>query len=80
MRPGPGRRDARGHRELPEDHPRAIIAEKLYSDVNLMRLNILLAALVVLIGIYLFWSRNVITRVPGYTTPIGQTPSALQKP
>jgi hypothetical protein len=45
-----------------------------------MRRNLLLAALVVLTGIYLYWSRNVITRVPGYTTPIGQTPIPLQKP
>jgi hypothetical protein len=45
-----------------------------------MRRTLLLTALVVLTAVYLYWSRNVITRVPGYTTPIGQTPTVLQKP
>lgn len=44
-----------------------------------MRRLALLAALVILTGLYLYWSRNVITRVPGYTTPIGQTPTTLQR-
>jgi hypothetical protein len=45
-----------------------------------MRRALLLAALVVLTAVYLHWSRNMITRVPGYTTPIGATPTILQKP
>jgi len=45
-----------------------------------MRRTLLLVALVVLAAVYLHWSRNMITRVPGYTTPIGATPTTLQKP
>jgi hypothetical protein len=45
-----------------------------------MRRALLLATLVVLTAVYLHWSRNMITRVPGYTTPIGATPTTLQRP
>ncbi|MFN0072047.1 MAG: hypothetical protein ACKVVP_11230 [Chloroflexota bacterium] len=44
------------------------------------RYALLLAALVIVTAVYLFWSRNVITRAPGYTTPLGETPTTLRTP
>jgi len=45
-----------------------------------MKMMIAALVLTIVTVVYLFWSRNAITRVPGYTTPLWQTPEVLLTP